>query len=72
MGILGRLDRTELEACCRLYQRWKGTNATDRSWMPIIDRMTRLAAALGRSPAARLRMQLREAPAEENAIFAGS
>jgi glycosyltransferase A (GT-A) superfamily protein (DUF2064 family) len=40
--------------------------------MPITDRMTRLAAALGRSPAARLRMQLREAPAEENAIFAGS
>lgn len=72
IGILGRLDRTELEAYCRLYERWKGTDAKDRQWMPMIDRMSRLAQALGCSPAARLRMNLHEAAAEEeSAVFAG-
>jgi hypothetical protein len=40
--------------------------------LPMIDRMSRLAQQFVCSPAARLRMQLPDAPAEEeSAVFSG-
>jgi phage terminase small subunit len=72
MGILGRLDVAELEAYCRVYERWRGTEPKASDWLPQIDRTSRLAQQLGCSPAARLRMTM-PAPAaeEESAIFSG-
>ena len=70
LGLLSRLDLSELEAYCRLYERWKGLSPDDRWWNQTVERMSRLAQNLGCSPGARLRMELPEPKAElERSIF---
>ena len=64
LGLLSRLDLSELEAYCRLYERCKSLSPDDRWWNQTVERMSPLAQNLGCSPGARLSMELPEPTAE--------
>ena len=66
MTVLGQIDRTELEAYCRLYQLWRETEPRARQWMPMIDRLSRLATNLGLTPTSRLRMSIPERKSDDD------
>jgi phage terminase small subunit len=70
MTILGRVDLAVLEVYCRVYDEWRREDPKARRRLWLVDRLNTLAIQLGLTPAARLRMNLPERTAvDEAAIF---
>jgi phage terminase small subunit len=72
LTILGPIDLAVLEANCRLYEEWRREDPQARRWLWLVDRPTTLGIQLGLTPGARLRMNLPERTAADDAAVFGT